>query len=75
MKPVRFNRRAFVKSAVASNVAAVAAALRQTAPVQQGQAPSPPSASPGYGYVSLEKKPVYGKQLDASSEGGSRLQN
>jgi len=50
MKTVRFNRRAFLRSTVASHAAALAAALPQNAPVQQSQAATSPGAQPGYAY-------------------------
>ena len=54
MKPVRFNRRAFLKSAMASSAAAASVAVPQTAPAQQNPpAVTPPSTPPGYAYLPI----------------------
>ena len=47
MRPVRFNRRAFLRSVVASNAAAIAAAVPKAPPVPQNPAGAgiPASAS------------------------------
>lgn len=52
MKPARFNRRAFIRSAVASNAAAVHAAVANAAPAQNPAAP-PLGARPAYPYLNL----------------------
>jgi gluconate 2-dehydrogenase gamma chain len=54
MKNDTFNRRAFLKSAVAGGAAAVTVALPQTAEAQQKPAPAAP-ASEGYTFLNLEE--------------------
>ena len=58
MKNRRFDRRTFLKSAVASSAAAVAVAVPQTSDAQQkpaAPAANPPQ-SPGYAYLNLEEQ-------------------
>jgi gluconate 2-dehydrogenase gamma chain len=54
MKIVPFNRRAFLKSAVASSAAAVSGALPQSAQAQQKPA-APQTVSPGYAFLNPEE--------------------
>ena len=58
MKIRQFDRRTFLKSAVASSAAAVSATIPQTAPAQQNPAAAvtPSSAPPGYAYLNLEEQ-------------------
>jgi gluconate 2-dehydrogenase gamma chain len=55
MKNDAFNRRSFLKSAVAGSAAAVTAALPQSADAQQ-RAPASAIASPVYSYLNLEEQ-------------------
>lgn len=50
-----FDRRAFLKSAVAGGAAAVTVTLPQSADAQQKTAPLPPPASAGYTFLNLEE--------------------
>ena len=61
MKNDAFDRRAFLKSAVAGSAVAVSATLPATAEAQQQKAPAPPPAAaplpqhPGYAFLNLEE--------------------
>jgi gluconate 2-dehydrogenase gamma chain len=55
MKNDAFDRRSFLKSAVAGSAAAVAATLPQSADAQQ-RAPAPAGAAPAYSYLNLEEQ-------------------
>jgi gluconate 2-dehydrogenase gamma chain len=51
-----FDRRTFLKSAVAGSAVAATAVLPQTADAQQRAAAAAPAASPGYAYLNLEEQ-------------------
>jgi gluconate 2-dehydrogenase gamma chain len=55
MKNDTFDRRAFLKSAVAGSAAAVTVALPQSAEAQAKPAPAAPPASEGYTFLNLEE--------------------
>lgn len=57
MKKPRFDRRTFLKSAVASSAAAVSVSMPQPGQAQQRPAPAAtPAAAPGYAYLNLEEQ-------------------